>query len=65
MKAYDILVVGNGVLGLSTAFALHLAEPNLNIAIIGLENHSGAASVRDLQLDVRTLCMLLTLLDQF
>lgn len=35
MRGYDIAIIGNGILGYSTAYALHQKDPQLKIAIIG------------------------------
>ena len=44
MANYDVVVVGNGVLGMATAYALHLRDPNLRVAIVGPAARPGAAS---------------------
>ncbi len=44
MENFDVLIVGNGILGLSTAYALLLEEPNIKLAIIGPFDRKGAAS---------------------
>lgn len=44
MKSYDLLIVGNGVLGYSLAFALISLDPKLKIAILGNENRDGSAT---------------------
>lgn len=41
----DILIVGNGVLGLSVAYALALSHPSLKIAVIGPRHRSGSATL--------------------
>ncbi|WNZ60200.1 hypothetical protein QEG98_29940 [Myxococcus sp. MxC21-1] len=35
MDTYDIVVAGNGALGLATARALTLVDPRLRIAVVG------------------------------
>lgn len=45
MKQYDCVIVGNGVLAYSTAFALLQRSSNLKIAIIGPRERTGSASV--------------------
>jgi len=42
---FDVAIVGNGVLGLSTAFALSSKDSSLKIALIGPSQRTGAASV--------------------
>lgn len=44
MQSFDVLVIGNGILGLSTAYALHLEDSSLKIGIVGPENRLGNAS---------------------
>ena len=41
---YDVAIVGNGVLGLATAWALHHEDPTLHIAVIGPADRPGCAS---------------------
>ncbi|GAA2325435.1 FAD-dependent oxidoreductase [Streptomyces kunmingensis] len=41
----DVVVVGNGIIGLSTAFELSQRAPDLRIAVIGPAAREGAASV--------------------
>ncbi len=43
-KTYNILIVGNGILGYSTAFCLMEKNPELRIGIIGTPDKLGAAS---------------------
>lgn len=45
MHEVDVLIIGNGVLGLSTAFFLLTQEPNLKVAVLGPHKRSGAATV--------------------
>ena len=45
LKNFDIAIVGNGVLGLSTAVALTQEDPNLKIAVIGSVNKKKSASL--------------------
>lgn len=45
MEIFDVLVVGNGVLGLSTAYALTLEDPHLKIAVIGPFKRKGGATL--------------------
>lgn len=45
MKCFDILIIGNGILGLSTAYALSLENHGLNIAIVGPSHRKGCASL--------------------
>lgn len=42
---YDVVIVGNGVLGCTTAFHLSLAAPDLRIALVGPRSRKGAASL--------------------
>lgn len=44
MTHYEIAIVGNGILGLSTAFFLHARDPTIQIAIIGRSIRMGAAT---------------------
>lgn len=44
MATYDVVVVGNGVIGMATAHALQLRDPTLRVAIIGPAARAGAAS---------------------
>ncbi len=44
MSNFDILIIGNGILGLSTAYALALEDPSLKIAVIGPQLREGAAT---------------------
>ncbi|MDE1465064.1 NAD(P)/FAD-dependent oxidoreductase [Spartinivicinus poritis] len=44
MNQYDIIIVGNGVLGLSTAIALGLEDTALNIAVVGSQDRQTAAT---------------------
>lgn len=44
MATYDVVVAGNGVLGMATAHALQLRDPHLRVAIIGPAPRPGAAS---------------------
>lgn len=41
----DILIAGNGVLGLSVAYALALENPSLKICVIGSANRKGSATL--------------------
>ncbi|MEI2429975.1 MULTISPECIES: NAD(P)/FAD-dependent oxidoreductase [Lysobacter] len=41
---YDVVVVGNGVLGMATAHALQLRDPGLRVAVVGPAPRPGAAS---------------------
>ncbi len=45
MKSYNVLILGNGILGLSTAFALAQEDPTLQIGIIGPSNQLGNATI--------------------
>ncbi len=45
MRNFDILVIGNGILGLSTAYALTLENPNLKIAVLGPFQRKGGATL--------------------
>lgn len=42
---YDIVIIGNGVLGLSTALSLAALDPSLKIGVIGPESREGGASI--------------------
>ncbi|AIK96539.1 NAD(P)/FAD-dependent oxidoreductase [Candidatus Odyssella acanthamoebae] len=42
---YDIIIMGNGILGISTALSLALLDSSLEIGVIGPENREGGASV--------------------
>ncbi len=42
---YDIIIIGNGILGLSTALSLALLDSSLKIRVIGPETREGGASV--------------------
>jgi len=44
MKTYDVVIVGNGVLGFSLAFALSLHCPKISIAIVGKNSYASSAS---------------------
>lgn len=44
MNTFDIIIVGNGILGLSTAHALALQNHNLSIAVIGPAAQPGCAT---------------------
>lgn len=44
MTTYDIVVAGNGALGLATARALSLLEPSLRIAVVGPTDRPAGAS---------------------
>lgn len=44
MTTYDVVVVGNGVLGMATARALQLRDPTLRVAVVGPAHRQGAAS---------------------
>lgn len=44
MLTYDIVIAGNGVIGLSTALALSLEDQNIKICIIGPNNNLHSAS---------------------
>ena len=44
MVTFDLSIVGNGILGLMTAFELTNKEPNLKIAVIGPADRKGGAS---------------------
>ncbi|RKG93864.1 NAD(P)/FAD-dependent oxidoreductase [Corallococcus terminator] len=44
MSTYDVVVAGNGALGLATARALSLQDPNLRIAVVGPAGRPGGAS---------------------
>ncbi len=41
---FDLLVVGDGIIGLATALACHDRQPDLRIALVGPESRSGGAS---------------------
>ncbi len=44
-QTYDILIAGNGILGLSVAYALALENPFLKIGIVGPANRKGSATL--------------------
>ena len=44
LTTVDLSIVGNGILGLMTAFELTNKEPNLKIAVIGPADRKGGAS---------------------
>ena len=44
MVTFDLSIVGNGILGLMTAFELTNKNPNLKIAVIGPAGQEGGAS---------------------
>ncbi|MGO1068950.1 NAD(P)/FAD-dependent oxidoreductase [Lysobacter sp. CA199] len=44
MASYDVVVVGNGVLGMATARALQLRDPRLRVLVVGPAARTGAAS---------------------
>lgn len=44
MKFFDVLVVGNGIMGYSTAFALATEEPSLKIGIVAPKLRPGSAT---------------------
>lgn len=41
---YDVAILGNGVLGYSTALAITLRRPDLRVAVVGLHSRGAAAS---------------------
>jgi glycine oxidase len=45
VQKFDIVIVGNGILGISTAYALTLEDPRLKIAVIGSFHRKGSATV--------------------
>lgn len=45
MRNYDVLIIGNGILALSSAFALYQENPKLKIGIIGPFNYEGSATM--------------------
>lgn len=45
MTDFDVLIVGNGVLGTSLAFELSTRNPDIRIGLIGPESKDGAASM--------------------
>ena len=44
MATVDVSIVGNGILGLMTAFELTNKDPSLKIAVIGPSDRKGGAS---------------------
>jgi glycine oxidase len=42
---FDVLIIGNGILGTSTAYALALQDPTLRIAVVGPYPRLGGATV--------------------
>lgn len=42
---YDVIVVGNGALGLGTAYELRKRDSNLSIAVVGPSHRTGAATM--------------------
>ncbi len=45
MQQFDIVIIGNGILAYSTAFALITKDPTLKVAIIGPQDRPGSATV--------------------
>lgn len=45
MNTFDVVIIGNGVLGMSTALALTLEDPNLKIAVVGPVTRNGSATL--------------------
>src|SRR4051794_29616405 len=45
MQQFDIVIVGNGVLAYSVAFALTTKDPTLKIAIVGPQDRLGGATI--------------------
>ena len=45
IKKYDVAIIGNGILGLSTAFFLYKKNPHLKIAVIGKSERTGSATM--------------------
>ena len=43
LSTVDLSIVGNGILGLMTAFELTNKDPNLKIAVIGPSDRKGGA----------------------
>jgi glycine oxidase len=44
-NSFDVIIVGNGILGLSTGYMLALEDPNIKIGIIGSSDQQGGATV--------------------
>jgi glycine oxidase len=44
-KTYDVVIVGNGALGCSLAYALRMRDSSLSIAIVGPSDRTGGATV--------------------
>ena len=45
MKKFDLIIAGNGILGLSTAFEMISKDQNIKIAIIAPQNREGSATM--------------------
>lgn len=45
VKNYDIIIIGNGIIGYSVAYALAQEDYNLKIAVIGKKSREGGATV--------------------
>lgn len=45
MDKFDIVIIGNGVIGLSIAYSLSNSDRNLKINIIGPSDHTGSATI--------------------
>lgn len=43
--AYDVVVVGNGILGMGLAYQLRKLDPTLSIALVGPSHRAGAATM--------------------
>ena len=44
IKTYDVIIVGNGIIGMSTALSLTLYDPTLKVAVIAPENRLNGAT---------------------
>ena len=45
MKIVDVAVIGNGILGMSTAFRINELDPNVRICLIGPDTYLNGATV--------------------
>lgn len=45
MKKYDVIVIGNGILGLSLAYFLKKFNPSVSVALVGSKKREGCATL--------------------